>query len=1205
MFARRREARDNETVPISMIDWWRQFKPGAQVVYNGNKYQAFSTNTTGGGAYYDSNSVVFACEANRLLLFSEARFQFQEMRKGRPGNLYGTDALKILEQPWAGASTGELLAQAELDVFSAGNSYWTLDPDAAASLIRFDPSKMKILTIGVYDTTTGRIFGEKLLAYAYCDHTTKSNAPPIIFEPNEIAHYKPYPDMGNRFVGRSWVSSCISDVDSDDALTEHKRMALRQGANLGYVAVLDKDVSPDDFNYFVEKFREDHERPENSGKTLFIGGGADVKTVGQTFENMAFKAVQGAGETRVAACSGVPPVIVGLSEGLSSATYSNYSQARRRLVDGTMRPLWRGFASSMASLVPAPPGSRLWYDDRDIAFLRDDIQEQAQTLTSNSSAIVSLINGGFEPDAVIDAVNANDLSRLASHHTGLTSVQLQPPLDPNAPPEPPGGGMGGPPAVPPGNGSSPAASVPATREERDYITRRVELAQRDVVKEVVNAARYAAIEQAKEPEHDPGKVDGGIAAESRDFIQGPDGKMAGSSGGGSKGGGKGGKAEKTGGKTPGTITKDGGMIVAGGKTVHIGDKVTVQGDKGHIKAFDERNGVKVKDDDTGIKAWYHPEDVSVKGGPGHTPEDLIALGLHQAVAFERASVDALSVMGTEVHTAAHAIMAAFVPGHEPRSQEREFVQGPDGKMAGSTGAGSHGGNGKGGAGKVPVSSLAAALSSPGGGFTIDPVTGNEPTTGYIVATTGIPSGVHDDSILGDEEALTGAIDSYLAENADVFGGGVMFGGWHDTDNNKVVFDAVEHFSDKESAIAAGIDRDQVGIYDVSAGDTIPTGGTGGYAKETVGARQATETGGRDDSTGTQRLRPGDRKEDARQRVDAAVRRSGVSVRDFIQGPDGKMQGSSGGGAKTGAGKAGGKPGTGQQSFGGHVTPSASSTYLGLGIADTESLAGQVESNPDRFEFLGEPGGISAGGEYRDAETGAHFYIKEGTYYPFEPDHELEAHALLENTGLMHMDVVPAGYSDEVELVAMTHAESDPEVRSVLGEGVHRPLDEASMRAMAEDAVRLQTFDQVVNNTDRHSGNYLTVTDQNGLSRLYVIDNSLIDPTGMYSNPDELYDEAEPRDALYFPFSALDFDATITSEEIAAVRTDFLDKMESNVPVIEEFAPAGEPEAIADRIAALKAGEYLMPPRVESAYSSGSSGSTPTGFSHVPTDLWRS
>ncbi len=478
MFARR-STRDNETTPISILDWYRQFRPGAQVPFAGNTYQAFTSAPGGGAGFYDSNSVVFACEANRLLLFSEARFQFQELRKGRPGNLFGNDTLHILEEPWEGATTGELLTQVELDVFAAGNSYWTRDYDTGY-LLRFDPAKMKILTVGVYDPTYGRVIGERLLGYAYCEH----GVPPVIFEPGEVAHHKPYPDVGNRFVGRSWISSCMSDVDSDAALTEHKRSAVRQGANLGYVAVLDKDVTPDDFAYFVERFREDHERPENAGKTLFIGGGADVKTVGQTFDNLQFHAVQGAGETRIAACSGVPPVIVGLSEGLSSATYSNYGQARRRLVDGTMRPLWRACAAAFASIVQPPSGARLWYDDRDIAFLRDDIKDQAEVLTKNASTIVALINGGFEADAAIEATNANDLARLTGTHTGLVSVQLQP-LDmakeqsTDAAPA----------IAPPANGNVPALPPPAvTPKARAAWQRRVELAQRGVRHQLASPA---------------------------------------------------------------------------------------------------------------------------------------------------------------------------------------------------------------------------------------------------------------------------------------------------------------------------------------------------------------------------------------------------------------------------------------------------------------------------------------------------------------------------------------------------------------------------------------------------------------------------------------------------------------------------------------------------------------------------------------------
>jgi phage portal protein BeeE len=419
--ARGGETRDNETTGVTIYDWAKMFRPGAQVNYQGTNYTSWQVNSAG-GAYsgaYDGNSVVFACELNRLLLFSEARFQFQNLVKGRPGELFGTPALDVLQEPWVGANTGELLMQMELDAACYGNSYWVPDGNY---LLRLDPCRVKILTEGAYEMAlTGYQVGEKLLGYAYrVDRDTVA-----IYEPGQICHYKPVPDRNNRFCGMSWLNPCLPDIDADIGLTDHKRSSVRNGASVPFVVSFKESVTDEEYDAYVDGYMEQHAGPSNSGKVLFLGGGADVKTVGQTFESMAFKATQAGGETRIAACAGVPPVIVGLSEGLSSATYSNYSQARRRLVDGTMRPLWRAAAGALTSVIAVPTGARLWYDDRDIPFLREDVMDLAEIQSRKALTIESLIRAGFEPLSIVAAVAADDLALLK--HTGLYSVQLQPP----------------------------------------------------------------------------------------------------------------------------------------------------------------------------------------------------------------------------------------------------------------------------------------------------------------------------------------------------------------------------------------------------------------------------------------------------------------------------------------------------------------------------------------------------------------------------------------------------------------------------------------------------------------------------------------------------------------------------------------------------------------------------------------------------------
>jgi phage portal protein BeeE len=158
---------------------------------------------------------------------------------------------------------------------------------------------------------------------------------------------------------------------------------------------------------------------------IFLGGGADATVIGANLRQVDFKQTQGAGETRIAAAAGVPPVLVGLSEGLQAATYSNYGQARRAFADEWARPTWRNFAGSLQTIITTPSDARLWYDDRDIPFLQEDQKDAAEILSVRASTVKSLVDAGFEQASVVAAVDANDLSLLK--HTGLFSVQLQPP----------------------------------------------------------------------------------------------------------------------------------------------------------------------------------------------------------------------------------------------------------------------------------------------------------------------------------------------------------------------------------------------------------------------------------------------------------------------------------------------------------------------------------------------------------------------------------------------------------------------------------------------------------------------------------------------------------------------------------------------------------------------------------------------------------
>lgn len=391
----------------------------------GQNEERIDTTFRGFAAAYRYNPVLFGCMATRQLVFSEARLQFQRIRNSRPqaGDFFGTPDLALFERPWEGGSTSDLLTRMINDADLAGNFYgWRrmYPGDARPSIMRLRPDWTTI----ILGSKSGRIEDAVRVGYAYVPGGPSSGRDPISIRREEVAHFAPYPDPEAQYRGMSWIQSLIDDVEADTTATRHKRAFFENGAKLGYVVTLSPNMSPEQFEKWVAKFRNSHEAVGQEFQTLFLAGGADVKTVGADLRQVDFKHVQGAGETRICAAARVPPILVGLSEGLESATYSNYGMAKRAFGDMTCRPMWRNAANSLAPLARVPNDARLWYDARDVAFLQEDEKDSAEIFKAESETVHTLVTAGYTPDSAVAAVAAKDMTLL--EHSGMYSVQLQP-----------------------------------------------------------------------------------------------------------------------------------------------------------------------------------------------------------------------------------------------------------------------------------------------------------------------------------------------------------------------------------------------------------------------------------------------------------------------------------------------------------------------------------------------------------------------------------------------------------------------------------------------------------------------------------------------------------------------------------------------------------------------------------------------------------
>ena len=371
---------------------------------------------------YKGNGVVFTTMLIRQAILGEARFQFQRLENGRPGDLFGDPSLLLLEKPWTGATTGELIARMDQDGSIAGNFFATVRDGGPAgrTLRRLRPDWVTVVT-SYPDGTSPWHLDAQPAGIIY----QPPGIEPTIIPAAEVIHWSPIPDPTAQWRGMSWITAILREVDADNATSRHKLKFFENGATGGQVVTYDASVAPDKVKAHAELFAEHHRGWERAYQTIHLGGGADLKTVAADLKQLDCKVTQGAGESRIAAASLVGAVLAMFSEGMAGSALNagNFNAAKRRFADVGARPLWRSMAAALAPAVDVPDGARLWYDDRDIPFLQDDARDAADILNVNAQAIAALARDGFEPDSAVAAITSGDLRLL--EHTGRPSVQVQ------------------------------------------------------------------------------------------------------------------------------------------------------------------------------------------------------------------------------------------------------------------------------------------------------------------------------------------------------------------------------------------------------------------------------------------------------------------------------------------------------------------------------------------------------------------------------------------------------------------------------------------------------------------------------------------------------------------------------------------------------------------------------------------------------------
>jgi hypothetical protein len=156
-----------------------------------------------------------------------------------------------------------------------------------------------------------------------------------------------------------------------------------------------------------------------------------------------------------------------------------------------------------------------------------------------------------------------------------------------------------------------------------------------------------------------------------------------------------------------------------------------------------------------------------------------------------------------------------------------------------------------------------------GGLSVNMLSGNEPTGGYMVAKgTNLGDIVSADDFY-DETKITGILSDYFKKNkSELSGSDNYLGIWHNTEDGQVYLDVSQNILDRTEAIVAGQTRDQISIWDVVNFEEIGTGGTGDIRTN----RHSEDSGHfRNDGSGDRSTINADSKTDLSRKREAAER----------------------------------------------------------------------------------------------------------------------------------------------------------------------------------------------------------------------------------------------------------------------------------------------------------------------------------------------
>ena len=184
------------------------------------------------------------------------------------------------------------------------------------------------------DTQTGAVKAWRYVA---------RNGNLVTLQPDEMLHVKVGgPDPNNRYMAMSAVKAVTTDLELDPRARRYLNGLFKAPWASGIIAPGSEDISwsKDEVLAIKAKLREEVSG-ESAGGALILSKKAVYEKLGLSPSDMDVSTISENVEARIAAATGVSPMILQLPIGLKHSTYSNYQEAKKATTENVLAPLWK------------------------------------------------------------------------------------------------------------------------------------------------------------------------------------------------------------------------------------------------------------------------------------------------------------------------------------------------------------------------------------------------------------------------------------------------------------------------------------------------------------------------------------------------------------------------------------------------------------------------------------------------------------------------------------------------------------------------------------------------------------------------------------------------------------------------------------------------------------------------------------------------